>query len=123
MPLQVFDHIEEEATEAPIDNRYALSSSLASYPTLGTFAAGTTLSSALSAYVTTASEQAITGLKTFSQIKLRNARVRPVVTGAEAALIFYDNVDESSKQIGDLWRAGVSVGVNNRRCFIIAPDV
>ena len=123
MPLQVFDDI-EEATEAPIDNRYALSSSLASYPTLGTFAAGTTLSSALSAYVTTASEQAITGLKTFSQIRLRNARVRPVVNGAEAALIFYDNVDESSlQQIGDLWRAGVSVGVSNRRCFIIAPDL
>ena len=117
MPLQVFDDI-EEATEAP-----DLSSALASYPTLGTFAAGTTLSSALSAYVTTASEQAITGLKTFSQIRLRNARVRPGVNGAEAALIFYDTVDDSSQQIGDVWRAGVSVGVNNRRCFIIAPDL
>ena len=101
-----------------------MSAALASYPTLGTLATGATLSSALSAYVTAASEQSITGLKTFDSIRLRNARVRPVITGAEAALIFHDNVDETIlQQIGDLWRAGVSVGANNRRCFTIAADL
>jgi hypothetical protein len=114
MPLQVFDDIEESETSFT----------------------GTTTVQILNAtelrlngvnidsrYVATAGEQTITGLKTFNQIRLRNVRVKPLVTGSEASLLFYDNVDDiAPSQTGDLWRAGVSISVNNRRSFVLAPD-
>ena len=53
--------------------------------------------------VTLNTEQIVSGLKTFSQIRLQNPRVRPPITGTEAALLFFDSVSETGlTQTGDL---------------------
>ena len=112
MPLQVFDDIEEETSfsgTVQVLNATELRLN------------GVNIDSR---YVQMAGEQTLTGLKTFNQIRLRNTRVKPLANGGESSLLFYDNTDDFLlSEIGDLWRAGVSVGTNNRRCFVIAADL
>ena len=71
----------------------------------------------MSALVTLATAQTITGAKT-SDTVLRvksTAKVRPQSSGGIASVEFFQNPDEYLHEVGDLWRVGTALEANNAR--------
>ena len=77
----------------------------------------------MSALVTLATDQTVVGSKNFDGVtRLRSiVRVRPLASGGVASVEFFHHPDEQFNEIGDIWRAGVSVEPNTQRCFVISP--
>ena len=75
----------------------------------------------MSALVTLATDQTITGAKTFNSIRMKTiVRTLPQISGGNAMIVFFQHPDKQVSELGDTWRVGTSLEPNTQRCFMIA---